>query len=338
MKKSSSQKILDVTDLLQQGYFCRAIESITGLSKAAVSKINKTIDGNKENKKRGRPSKLSPADQRRIANRITSGQLDNAVQATQFINNLISHPVHPQTVRNSLKKSDFKAVIKAKKPLLTAAHRKHRLYIAEKYRNYTVEDWKRVIWSDETKINRFGSDGHQYVWKKKGEPLSDRTTTPTVKFGGRNLMVWECMGWNGVGVLAEVEGRMDAKQYVDILEENLDKSRKKLKVEKKKAIFRQDNDPKHTSNLAQKWFKDQKTYLMEWPAQYPDLNPIEHLWNILKCKLNKYKEPPKGSCELWDRVAEEWNKITPEDCQNLIENLPRRLEAVYKAKGGHTKY
>ena len=139
-------------------------------------------------------------------------------------------------------------------------------------------------------------------------------------------------------MLAEVEGRMDAKQYVDILEENLEKSRKKLKVEKKKVIFQQDNDPKYRSNLAQKWFKDNKIDLMEWPAQSPDLNPIEHLWNILKCKLNKYEEPPKGVYELWDRVAEEWNKITPEECQNLIESLPRRLEAVYKAKGGHTKY
>ena len=54
-------------------------------------------------------------------------------------------------------------------------------------------------------------DGRVYTWKKKGTPLSDRTTTPTVKHGGgNNLMVWGCMGWNGVGKLTEVEGKMDA--------------------------------------------------------------------------------------------------------------------------------
>ena len=325
MKKTSSQKIQDVTIFLQQGYSCRQVQSMTGISKTTVSRINKTYAEDKENNKGGRPSKLSAADQRRIISKITTGQFDNAVQAAQFINNIISEPVNPQTVRNSVKKADFRAVIKAKKPLLTAAHRKKRLYIAEKYRNYTVEDWKKVIWSDETKINRFGSDGHQFVWKKRGEPLSDRTTIPTVKFGGGNLMVWECMGCNGVRILAEVEGRMGAIQYVDILEDNLDKSRKKLKLQKKKTIFQQDNDPKHTSNLAQKWLNDNKIDLMEWPDQFHDLNPIERLWNILKCKLNKYEEPPKGVYELWERVAEGWHKITPEECQNLIESLPRSL-------------
>ena len=222
--------------------------------------------------------------------------------------------------------------------LIFVRYNKARLDFAETHKYCTLNNWKRVIWSDETKINRFGSDGHQFVWKKKGEPLSDRTTIPTVKFGGGNLMVWGCMGWNGVGILAEVEGRMDAIQYVDILEDNLDKSRKKLKLQKKKTIFQQDNDPKHTSNLAQKWFKDNKINLMDWPAQSPDLNPIEHLWELLKRKLKMYEEPPKGLYELWERVEVEWNKITPEECQNLIESLPRRLEAVYKAKGGHTKY
>jgi hypothetical protein len=93
----------------------------------------------------------------------------------------------------------------------------------------------RVIWSYETKINKIGSDGKQYVWKKKGEPISDRTTLPTVKYGG-NMMVWGYMGWNGVGML-KVEGRMDAKQYVEILDQHLLQSMEDLGIPLEKAIF-----------------------------------------------------------------------------------------------------
>ena len=132
MKKTSSQKMQDITNLLQQGYSCRHIQSITGVSKTTISRVNKTYEGDKENNKGGRPSKLSPADERRIINKITTGQLDNAVQATHFINNIIQDPVNPQTVRNSLKKANFRAVVKAKKLLLTKQHRERRLLKIER--------------------------------------------------------------------------------------------------------------------------------------------------------------------------------------------------------------
>jgi len=61
-----------------------------------------------------------------------------------------------------------------------------------------VEDWKRVLWSDETKINRIGSVGRVYTWKQKGEPLSDRTPTPTVKHGG-GIILWYEGVWGGMG-------------------------------------------------------------------------------------------------------------------------------------------
>ena len=60
--------------------------------------------------------------------------------------------------------------------------------------------------------------------------------------------------------------------------------------------------------------------------------------SIIKKALKKHPKPPKGVHELWDRVVEEWNKIPPETCQNLIESMPRRMQAVIKAKGGHIKY
>ena len=91
-----------------------------------------------------------------------------------------------------------------------------------------MEDWKRVLWSDETKINRIGSDGKVYIWKPRDESISDRTTSPTVKHGeGNNLMVWGCMGWNSVGKLVEVVGKMNAEQYCEILEHALDESFKR---------------------------------------------------------------------------------------------------------------
>jgi transposase len=339
MKPTSTSQRENVISLLLSGHSTRQVESKTGLGKSTIARINKELVGAKENCKAGRPSKLSARDRRIITQQITTGQLDNAVQVTQYINNIIPKPVCSQTVRNALKQEHFRAVVKAKKPLLKKIHRENRLKFAQYHANWTVEDWKRVLWSDETKINRIGSDGCSYVWKKKGEPLSDRTTTPTVKHGGgNNLMVWGCMGWNGVGVLTEVQGIMNADQYVDILGHGVGQSMENLEMDLDTAIFQQDNDPKHTSKKADKWFEDNQIHLMVWPAQSPDLNPIEHLWDHLKRQLNKYPKPPSGCHELWERVAEEWNNIPPETCQGLIESMPRRIKAVLSAKGGHTKY
>ena len=76
------------------------------------------------------------------------------------------------------------------------------------------------------------------MWKKKGEPISDRTTLSTVKYGGGNMMVWGCMSWNGVGMLTEVEERMDAKQYVEIMDQqHLPQSIEDLGILLEKAIF-----------------------------------------------------------------------------------------------------
>ncbi len=339
MKSISAEKRCSVVSLLNEGHSHCQIQLRTGLGKGTIGRISKEVEGGKENHPGGHPSKLSPHDKQSIIRQISSGRLDNAVQATQYINSIIPTPITPQTVRNVLKEAGFRSAMKKKVPMLKGSHHERRLQFAQYHRNWTVEDWKRVLWTDETKINRIGSDGKVYVWKQQGEPVSDQTTTPTVKHGGgNNLMVWGCMGWNGVGKLIEVQGNMNAEQYCEILEEGVEESFESLEMAEEERYFQQDNDPKHTSRKADEWFSDNNITPLKWPAQSPDLNPIEHLWQHLKARLQQYDTPPKGVHELWERVAKEWNEIPPETCQNLIESMPRRIEAVLEAKGGHTKY
>ena len=151
-------------------------------------------------------------------------------------------------------------------------------------------------------------------------------------------MVWGCMTPQGVGYMCKMDGRMDAELYTSILQDDFLKTVEFYGLDRETIIFQQDNNPKHTSHKASNWFKQNHINVLKWPAQSPDLNPIEHLWQQLKQQLNAYEVPPVDIHELWDRVEMEWEKIPKEVCRNLIESMPRRIEAVIKAKGAQTKY
>ena len=77
---------------------------------------------------------------------------------------------------------------------------------------------------------------------------------------------------------------------------------------------------------------------MEWPAQSADLNLIEHLWFHLKKQLSDHKTPSSGILELWERVEKEWEWIPVSRCRDLVESMPRRVEAFIRAKRDCTKY
>ena len=338
MKAISASQQQRIFSLLDSGKSTRQISSTTGIPLSTISRYCQKHRPNLPKSSGGRPSKLTEANVKYAHRLICSGKIDTAVQATKILKTVTNQPISAETVRQHLKKIGMKAVVKAKKPCLEPRHRRERLHFAHRHKDWTVEDWKRVIWSDETKINRKGSDGRKWVWKNKGEGISNRTVQGTVKFGGGSVMIWGCMLWDGPGRLCRIEGMMNGAFYTTILDDELQGTIKDYKKKVTKVIFQQDNDPKHTSKLAEDWFKKHKMEVLIWPAQSPDLNPIEHLWSHLKRRLAEYEVEPKGVFELWERVKEEWAKIEPSVCQGLIESMPRRIEAVLKAKGGHTKY
>jgi hypothetical protein len=87
-----------------------------------------------------------------------------------------------------------------------------------------------------------------------------------------------------------------------------------------------------------KWLYEQPFDVLDWPAQFPDLNPIEHLWALVKRRINEYETPPSGMEELWTQIKTVWYDIDAEQCARLIESMPRRIEAVLAAKGMWTDH
>jgi hypothetical protein len=197
----------------------------------------------------------------------------------------------------------------------------------------TMTYWNHVLWSDETKINLFGSDGVQHVWRRPGEEYKDHCVVPTVKHGGGSLMVWGCMSAAGTEELTFIDGIMNSNIYCDILKKNMIPSLRKLGCT---AIFQHDNDPKHASKMTTAFLQKQKVKVMKWPSMSPDLNPIEHLWGIFKRKVEERQVSTIH--QLCDVIMEEWKKLPAATCSTLVNSMPTRIQAVLDNDGAHTKY
>ena len=177
----------------------------------------------------------------------------------------------------------MKAVVKTKCPFLFARHCKACLNFAHAYKNQTLDDWKSVIWSYETKINHLRSDGCKWVWKRPGEKLNDRQVEGTVKFEGGSIMIWGCMTWEEVGFATNIDGRMDSNLYLQILKNELLNSLKHYGLNPANITFRQNNNSKNTFKNVKKWLGEQEFRTMVCPEQSSDLSPLK-LFEKKACK------------------------------------------------------
>ncbi|GFX60027.1 transposable element Tcb1 transposase [Trichonephila clavipes] len=153
--------------------------------------------------------------------------------------------VSAETVRNVIRHAGYSSRVARKKPFISLQNQKERLEFAKTHQMKTNNFWKKVIFSDENKFNIFGSDGRRTVWRKPNTALDPKNLHPTVKHGGVSVMVWGRMASNGVGNLVFIDGIVNHKLYIDVLN-NLKENAKKLGLDGN-FIFQQDNYPKHTA-------------------------------------------------------------------------------------------
>ena len=239
------------------------------------------------------------------------------------------------TIQKCLKKLGFKNLRYRHKPILSNETKQKRISFANKYKNWTVRQWKRVLFTDESSV-QVGKVYLRKIWVKPCNRLKPGFYLPKKQdYGKKYVKVWSCFSYKGVGKLHFIEDGWNRHVYKAILNE-------RLKAEANSLIGREftlqeDGDKVHKSKVVETWKRKNKINVLDWPPSSCDLAPIENLWGFFKKRLS-LEANPSNIQQFKDLAQKIWSETPVSICQKLIESVPRRIQAVLENKGGPTKY
>jgi transposase len=297
----------------------------------------------------GRPRKTSNAFDRWL---VRAALTETSLPLKEF-HSITNIPVSEQTVRRRLRENGIRKWRALKRPLLNKEQARKRLEWAKAHRHWTVEDWAKVVWSDESAIQKDSDTRTVWVWRhqNKAEKYMPKNVLPKARDGRLSQMMWGCFVGDKLGPIAFIDGSIKKEQYIAVLDQCFLEFIDALGADGlRDIIFQQDNASPHTANLTRDWLKDAAKEhgftIMDWPPNSPDMNPIEHLWAHVKRELHRRYPDTKyllGSPAVIRRILkrrlfEVWWAIGAEVLNGLVESMPDRVRALIKAKGWYTEY
>lgn len=242
--------------------------------------------------------------------------------------------ISDQTVRNRLREAGLHNRRPHRGLLLTPARRRVRLDWTRAHLGWGALGWSRVLFSDESRFKLSVADGRARVWRRRGERYDDVNVLERDRWGGPSVMVWAGISSRHKTDLVFIDGNLNAVRYRD---EILAPVAVPL-VTRYRLTFQQDNARPHTARICQDYLRQNNVRCLDWPAFSPDLNPIEQLWDILDRRVRRRDPEPTNAQQLRQALREEWDRITQAEIRGLVDSMHRRIQAVYDARGGHTRY
>jgi transposase len=199
--------------------------------------------------------------------------------------------------------------------------------------------WKRVVWTDESSFTT-GDFGSIYVTRRPEERYLPACCVPKFR-GYSSWMIHGSISGSQKGRLTVFEkqwGKITAAVYTQYVLPAIYGFYRSVEAEVglMRAILMEDNASVHSANLTRSYHTYFGVIRMEWPANSPDLNPIENVWRLLKYRVGR--RFPKTAAQVRQFIEEEWANLQVSDYEHYINEMPDRVEAVIAANGGHTKW
>lgn len=328
-----------VLALRQERYKQADIADFLGISQSAVCKIlkrHREVGHLRPRKPPGRPRLTTRRDDRRLLNlcrrnrKIPTGKLRRLWRRHYGIN--VSRP----TANRRLLEHGYRARRLTKCPRLTVQHKVARLHWAREHRRLQLGHWRHVVFTDESRYILDRKDGRLRVRRLRGENLREDCVQESRQGGGGSVMVWGGIHHGGKTSLVVPEGNLNAVVYRDILENHcLPHARR---VYGNNFRLQDDNATPHRAGAVRHFLEAEGVEQLPWPACSPDMNPIEHAWDTLGRAINDSDNPPETLQELAEALTNEWDALPIDATNNLIDSMPRRIDALIHARGGHTHY
>jgi transposase len=240
--------------------------------------------------------------------------------------------VHRNTIRTYIRKLGFRNRIDRQKPYLTIAHKAKRLTFAKpnckEHRHWTENDWKNVIWTDESSFERGKMSRHIRVWRKLHEAYTSKCLAPTFKSCRSLMMFWGAFtGFDKSPLVLMPEGERTTKDFIQNVYEGTLSAFYFMHDHPHHLTLMEDGAPVHRSNLAQQWRIAYGTQKLEWPPNSLDLNPIENLWKLVK-DLLRHHNRPRSIQEMMQTIKAVWNEVS--HCKYAQTNRSKHFSKGWK--------
>jgi hypothetical protein len=242
------------------------------------------------------------------------------------------------TIRKYIWSIGCSSRVAAKKPFLKDAHKVQRLAFARAHLHWTEDDWKNVIWTDESSFETGKHSRLIRVWRQAYERYSMDCLVPTFKSGRISVMVWGGFsGYDKSPIVIIPSDRRSAVDFVDIVYEGTLFGFYFLHDHPDNLFLMEDSAPVHRSRLPQLWKEAHHMKCLNWLPNSPDLNPIENLWRIIKDHVQNQTRP-RNREEMAAAIEKAWEEVSRHTLDVLISTMPHRMRVVIHAKGGSTRW